>query len=236
MTLKSIQKDLEDNSDKIQSENLSRFFKTGAGEYGEGDCFRGIKVPVIRTIVKKYESQLSINEIVSLLHSRWHEDRLCALLFFVSMIRKADDAKQKTIYETYMGNTAFINNWDLVDLSAPQVCGFYLQNRSHAPLFTLAESASLWDRRIALLSTFHFIKQSSFDDTLFIIEKLLSDREDLIHKACGWMLREIGKRDLDCEQTFIKKHYSKLPRTALRYAIERFPENVRLRYLKGTFE
>jgi 3-methyladenine DNA glycosylase AlkD len=236
MSLKQIQTSLENLNNPSQAQVLSRFFKTGKGQYGEGDYFRGIKVPQIREVVKKYGSQLSVKNIITLLHSGWHEDRLCALLLFVSMIRKADDSSQLSIYSAYMSNTAFINNWDLVDLSAPQICGFYLQNRSRAPLFSLVKSDSLWERRIAVISTFHYIKQSSFDDSLCIIEKLLSDKEDLIHKAAGWMLREIGKRDLFCEQAFLKKHYDKLPRTTLRYAIERFPENIRLQYLKGSFE
>lgn len=235
MSLDNIQKDLDKLSSKAQAQILSRFFKTGPGEYGEGDCFRGIKVPVLRELVKKYKSELTLSECMSLLHSKWHEDRLLALLLFTHMIKENNENRRRDIYNTYMDNTAYINNWDLVDLSAPQVCGFYLENRSRSPLHSLVKSKSLWDRRIALLSTFHFIKKSSFDDSLLIIEKLLSDKEDLIHKACGWMLREIGKRDIGCEQSFIKQHYDRLPRTALRYAIERFPESLRQQYLKKTF-
>ncbi|MGE5670993.1 MAG: DNA alkylation repair protein [Fibrobacterota bacterium] len=232
----AIVKDLELSADTAQAKILSGFFKTGRGQYGEGDVFRGIKVPVIREIVKKYYKAVSIDEITSLLHSVYHEDRLCALLLLVKMMPGADERLQKIIYTVYANNTSYVNNWDLVDLSAPQITGYYLENRSREQLYKWAKSDLLWERRISVLSTFWYIKKKTFDDAFTIIEMLLDDKEDLMHKACGWMLREIGKQDQSILETFLKKHYTRLPRTTLRYAIERFEEAKRQSYLKGAFK
>ncbi|NLD92762.1 MAG: DNA alkylation repair protein [Fibrobacter sp.] len=230
-----IVKELEQRADAAQAKILSGFFKTGKGQYGEGDIFRGIKVPVIREIVNKHCKTVSLDEITLLLHSVYHEDRLCALLLLVRIMSGADERLQTKIFTLYAKNTRYINNWDLVDLSAPQITGVYFEYRPREQLYKWAKSELLWERRISVLSTFWYIKKSSFDDAFAIIEMLLGDKEDLLHKACGWMLREIGKRDQSVLEIFLKKHYTKLPRTTLRYAIERFEEPKRQVYLKGTF-
>jgi 3-methyladenine DNA glycosylase AlkD len=209
-----------------------RFFKTGPGEYGEGDRFIGIKVPVVRTLAKEYAA-LPLKDLKKLLASKYHEARLLSLLIMVGQFSKGDHHQKKIIYELYLKNTRFINNWDLVDLSAHHIVGPYLMDKSKAPLYELAQSDLLWERRIAILSTYHYIKNHEFNDTLKIAGMLLSDPEDLIHKAVGWMLREIGKRRLQSEEAFLKQHYQNMPRTMLRYAIEKFPEPQRQRYLKG---
>jgi len=212
---------------------LQRFFKTGPGQYGEGDLFRGIRVPVLRRLSKTYQ-EIPLEQAERLLHSAYHEDRSLALLIFVRKYARSDKTGQATIYNIYMRNTRFINNWDLVDSSAEHIVGAYLIDKSQKPLDQLARSRSIWERRIAILSTFHFVRRGKFDTTLRIAERLLTDKEDLIHKAVGWMLREIGNRDLKKEEAFLKTHYREMPRTMLRYAIEKFPENKRQRYLKGT--
>jgi 3-methyladenine DNA glycosylase AlkD len=208
------------------------FFKTGAGQYGEGDRFLGITAPVMRKLAREYEG-LSLRGVASLLKSPWHEERLVALLILVRQYAAADQAGRENIYQCYVGNRTRINNWDLVDCSAPQIVGAHLQARGRRFLRQLARSPSLWDRRIAVLATFHFIKDGDFDDALTIAGVLLVDREDLIHKAVGWMLREIGKRDRAAEEKFLRKYASRMPRTMLRYAIERFPERLRRQYLAG---
>lgn len=220
-------------ADPAIAEHSQRFFKTGAGEYGEGDRFLGIRVPVLRAQVKKHPA-ISRSEIQKLLKSPYHEERLLALLFMVREFFKGDEEEKTALYEQYLNNTRYINNWDLVDCSAPQIVGAYLAGRDRKHLYQLVESKSLWERRIAIMATFHFIKQNEFEDTLRISERLLKDQEDLIHKAVGWMLREVGKRDLQVEEEFLKKHYRKMPRTMLRYAIEKFTKSRRARYLKGT--
>ncbi len=212
---------------------LQRFFKTGPGEYGEGDIFRGIRVPVLRRLSKEYHD-IPLELAERLLHSEHHEDRLLALLILVRKYAKADEAGKAGIYELYLGHTRFINNWDLVDASAEHIVGAYLSDKSKEPLYQLARSRSIWERRIAILATFHYIKRGKFDETLGIAGILLTDREDLIHKAVGWMLREVGKCDLHREEAFLGAHYRQMPRTMLRYAIEKFPRDKRLRYLKGT--
>lgn len=227
--LKSILKKLENPE---QAQIYLRFFKTGKGEYGEGDKFLGIKVPVLRQISKKFKDLLLIG-IQELLDSQIHEERMIGLFILVEQFRKADEDQKKAIYSQYLKNTNNINNWDLVDLSADRIVGAYLFERDKQVLFKLAKSKNLWERRIAVLSTFHFIKNKSFDTTLKISEMLLRDKHDLIHKAVGWMLREIGKRNLPEEEKFLKKYYKTMPRTMLRYAIEKFPEQKRQAYLKG---
>ena len=227
-----ITKRLKKMGDKEQAAISQRFFKTGPGEYGEGDIFLGIKVPVLRKIAKDY-FELPLKEVKPILGSKYHEIRLLSLFIMVDQFSKGDPKKKKSIYELYLKNTGLINNWDLVDSSAHLIVGPYLMDKSKAPLYELAQSDLLWERRIAIMATFYYIKNDKFTDTLKIAGRLLADKEDLIHKAVGWMLREIGKRHLPSEETFLKKHYHDMPRTMLRYAIEKFPEPKRQRYLKG---
>jgi 3-methyladenine DNA glycosylase AlkD len=228
-----IQRRLQKIGNKKHAAVSQRFFKTGSGEYGEGDIFIGIRVPVLRKLVKEYKD-LPVSEIKILLRSPIHEERLLAILLFVRKFEKGDGDIKKDIYDLYLKSTAFINNWDLVDTSAEHIVGAYLTDKSKRPLYRLTKSKNLWERRIAIMATFHFVKRHEFSETLKISSMLLADRHDLIHKASGWMLREIGKRDLETEETFLKEHYKKMPRTMLRYAIEKFPEKKRQRYLKGT--
>ncbi len=211
-----------------------RFFKTGPGEYGEGDVFLGIRVPVLRGLVREYKS-VQLESMIELLQSMMHEERLLALLLMVDRYTKSkkDEAQKARIYEAYLANTKWINNWDLVDSSAEHIVGRWLKDKDRAPLYELVRSGELWERRIGIMASFHFIRTNEFEETLRLAEILLSDREDLIHKAVGWMLREIGQRDLPLEETFLVKHYKKMPRTMLRYAIEHFPEPKRKQYLQG---
>jgi len=217
-------------ADPARAKSSQWFFKTGPGQYGEGDRFIGITVPVLRQLAREYES-LSLGGVASLLKSSWHEERLLALLILVRQYARGDAAGRSDIYKCYIDNRSRINNWDLVDCSAPQIVGAHLQQGGRGFLRELARSRSLWDRRIAILATFHYIKANEFADALAIAEMLLADREDLIHKAVGWMLREIGKRDRRMLERFLRQHASRMPRTALRYSIERFPEDLRRRYL-----
>ena len=232
MIAENIKKRLRKLGNKEHAAVSRRFFKTAPGEYGAGDIFLGIKVPVLRKLAKEY-LDLPLKEIKTLLESQYHEERLLSLIIMAGQFSKGDQKKKKNIYELYLQNTRYINNWDLVDVSADKIVGPILINTSRKPLYELARSKILWERRIAIMSTFHFIKNNDFQDTFKIAEMLLDDREDLIHKAVGWMLREIGKRRLSSEEAFLKKHYSRMPRTMLRYAIEKFPEPKRKRYLQG---
>ena len=209
-----------------------RFFKTGPGEYGEGDQFIGLTVPQIRRLAHQYR-HLSPIATQQLLQSPLHEERLLALVILVDAFAATDALGQAQIYRIYRQSTRFINNWDLVDSSAPQIIGAFLWKRSRAPLRQLARSQNLWERRIAIIATFYVIRRDEFESTLRIARQLLSDREDLIHKAVGWMLREVGKRDPAAEEKFLREHYRQMPRPMLRYAIERFPERHRQRYLRG---
>jgi 3-methyladenine DNA glycosylase AlkD len=211
---------------------LQKYFKTGPGKYGAGDLFRGIRMPALRKLSLAHQG-ISLEAAHQLLQSPHHEDRLLALLILVLKYAKADQAGQTAIYRLYLDNTRFINNWDLVDSSAEHIVGAQLKDGSQEPLQQLSESESLWERRIAIIATFHYIKRGSFDATLTIAGRLLTDREDLIHKAVGWMLREVGKRDLQKEEEFLRAQVQQMPRTMLRYAIEKFPEEKRLAYLKG---
>ncbi len=217
-------------ADPARAKASQWFFKTGPGEYGEGDRFLGLTVPALRKLAQEYEA-LPSRSIVALLKSPWHEERLLGLLILVRRYATADTAGRDGIYRCYMANRARINNWDLVDCSAPRIVGAHLLKGGRRVLRDLAKSSSLWDRRIAVLATFQFIAAGEFDDSLAIARMLLSDDEDLIHKAVGWMLREIGKRDRRVLERFLQTHASRMPRTALRYAIERFPEDLRRRYL-----
>ncbi len=210
-------------------------FQNEPGEYGEGDLFRGIRVPVLRKLANKYK-QATVSDAEQLLQSPFHEDRLLALLILVQLYRRGDAAQRQAIYKLYLANTKFINNWDLVDSSAAGIVGAFLHERDKTPLTRLAQSVVLWERRIAIIATSYFIKQGQFDETLRIAELLVNDSEDLIHKATGWMLREVGNRDRATEEVFLRRHYRHMPRTMLRYAIEKFPEPERQAYLKGTIE
>jgi len=232
MPYKQFAAELKKAGSKKDAEILQWFFKTGKGEYGEGDKSLGIRVPKIREIAKKYK-KLTPEEINKALKSKYHEERLCALLILVEKYSKAGEGEKEEIVKFYLANTKYINNWDLVDLTAPKILGKHLLNRNRKILTKLSRSENLWERRISILSTFEFIRNKDFSDTLKISKKLLKDEQDLIHKAVGWMLREIGKRDLKTEEEFLKKHYNKMPRTMLRYAIEKFPEKKRLAYLEG---
>jgi len=218
-------------SNPKQKEILQRFFKTGKGEYGEGDIFLGIKVPVQRQVAKRY-SDLSLKDLQLLLKSKIHEHRMVAIFILVRRFEKGDKQQRRKIFNLYLKNTKNINNWDLVDLSAPNIVGYYLLDKSRKILYKLAKSKLLWERRIAMLATFTFIRQNDFKDTYKLAEALLSDKHDLMHKAVGWMLREIGKRNQAVEEQFLSKHYKKMPRTMLRYSIERFSEKKRKSYLK----
>ncbi|VVB78279.1 DNA alkylation repair enzyme [uncultured archaeon] len=235
-TLKELEKRLKLESNLEKARIAQRFFKTGKGDYGEGDVFLGIIVPIQRKIVKEF-CELKMDEIQELLDSKIHEKRLIALLILVKQYEKAsknsEENYKKEIFDFYLKNTKNINNWDLVDLSAPNIVGKYLTSKEHEILYKLAKSDNLWEKRIAILSTFTFIRQNDFNDTLKISEILLSDSHDLIHKSVGWMLREVGNRDKKVLENFLKKHYLKMPRTMLRYAIEKMEYNQRQKYLKS---
>ncbi|KKS44728.1 MAG: alkylation repair enzyme superfamily protein [Parcubacteria group bacterium GW2011_GWA2_42_18] len=210
---------------------LQRFFKTGKGEYGEGDFFMGITVPEIRKLAKKY-NDLGLKDIKKLLGSKFHEERLTALLILVDKFKTGDNNQKRRIFDCYLKNTKKVNNWDLVDLSAQKIVGEYLLDKPKKILYKLARSKNLWERRISVISTFYFIKNNKFKETLKISNILLCDSHDLIHKAVGWALREVGKKSLKTEEKFLKKYCLKMPRTMLRYAIEKFPEKKRQIYLK----
>lgn len=209
-----------------------KFFKTGKGQYGEGDRFLGIRVPNIRTVVRNHRG-MPLDDCALMLESSWHEERLFALLMMVDSYKRGDPDLRGSIYSLYMNSTDHVNNWDLVDLSAPGIPGAHLFEGDRSPLYDLARSPHLWERRIAIVSTHYFIRKEDFRDTLGISAILLHDEHDLIHKAVGWMLREVGKRDLAAEEGFLKVHYLDMPRTMLRYAIEKFPEERRQAYLRG---
>jgi 3-methyladenine DNA glycosylase AlkD len=231
-SVKQIKSDLQQLSSKEDARQLQRFFKTGQGQYGEGDLFLGIRVPVLRKLASQY-GNVSIDDAACLLRSKFHEERMLALIILVNRYRKGNLPENEAIYQIYLGHTKYINNWDLVDTSAEHIVGAHLLNRDRKILYALAVSDDLWERRISILSTFHFIRRNQFDDSLAISRILLNDREDLIHKAVGWMLREVGKRDIKAEESFLIKHYREMPRTMLRYAIEKFPEANRRKYLRG---
>ena len=216
-----------------RGDHSQRFFKTGPGQYGEGDKFLGLTVPQMRVLVRKYRD-LDDASALNLLASSWHEERSIALLLLVQGYERGDEARRNRIHRAYLANTTRINNWDLVDASAGQIVGAHLDASDIALLKRLAKAKSLWERRIAIVSTFYFIRRDEFRPTLEIAELLLGDSEDLIHKAVGWMLREVGKRDRRALDRFLEKHYARMPRTMLRYAIERHPERTRKQYLAGT--
>lgn len=231
MSLSQLIAEMDSLKSDHQATVLQRFFKTGKGQYGEGDIFLGIKVPVQRKISKKYD-HLLLSDLECLLNSKTHEHRLTSLFILILQFTQAAQEKRQGLYEFYLKNTKNINNWDLVDLSAPKIVGTHLLSNDRSVLRRLATSPNLWERRIAIISTFAFIYKQEHEDTFSIAELLLRDDHDLIHKAVGWMLREVGKRiseELEC--SFLDKHYRTMPRTMLRYAIERFEEQKRKRYL-----
>lgn len=232
MSYQSVKNLLLKSSDKSHAAVLQKFFKTGKGEYGDGDKFIGIKVPVLRNIAKQYKN-LEMDAVQNLIQSEIHEERMTALLILIEKFKKADEKEKKKIYNFYLENLGFINNWDLVDLTAEKIIGAFLYEKERGLLYKLALSDNLWKKRTAMLSTFYFIKMGDYSTSLEIAELLLNDKHDLIHKAVGWMLREIGKRDLKTEEEFLLKYYKKMPRTMLRYAIERFDEKRRKDYLTG---
>ncbi|MEJ2402740.1 MAG: DNA alkylation repair protein [Candidatus Thiodiazotropha sp.] len=219
--------------DPAKAAHAQRFFKTAPGEYGEGDRFLGIRMPVLRSQIPDCRG-LPLAEIECLLHSSYHEVRMFALLVLVWQFERANAALQTKIHRLYLSNTQFINNWDLVDTSAPQIVGGYLLRRSRKLLYRLAGSDSLWERRISVLACFSFIRAGQFEDLLALSERLLHDPHELIHKAVGWMLREVGKRDSKTAERFLIQHYPSMPRVMLRYAIEQMPEPKRQAFLKGT--
>lgn len=233
MTPAALQRELQALADPAQAQIQQRFFKTGPGQYGAGDRFLGLRVPQVRALVRKYRA-LDRHAAQALLASPWHEERLAALLLWVEAFRRGTRQEQQAIYRAYLRHTARINNWDLVDSSAEHIVGAWLYDRPRTPLYKLAASNSLWERRIAIIATFHYIRRGEFADTLALAAQLLDDAHDLIHKAVGWMLREVGKRDRQLMEAFLQQHYGAMPRTMLRYAIEKLPERRRRQYLAGT--
>jgi len=207
-----------------------RFFKTAPGEYGEGDRFLGVRVPDLRRLVRS-ASDVTIADAVRLLRSSWHEERLLALLLLVWLYERGSPLDRQSVYETYLGHTRHVNNWDLVDASAHLIVGAHLESRSKRPLTLLARSADLWERRVSIIATLFYIRRGHYGETQRIARMLLDDEHDLIHKATGWMLREVGNRDSRVARAFLDRHHRRMPRTMLRYAIERFPEPLRRRYL-----
>lgn len=223
---------LQQLGDPEHARFVAGYFRTGPGEYGEGDQFLGIRIPVLRALVREYRG-VPLDEAAQLLRSPWHEARLFGLLLLVDAYTRGKAEAREAIYRLYLENLAYINNWDLVDLSAPNIVGAHLEAGDRALLDRLARSESLWERRIAILATQHFIRRGDFDTTLRIAEMLVDDRHDLIHKAVGWMLREIGNRDRAAEEAFLRRHHRTMPRTMLRYAIEKFPPDLRQAYMRG---
>jgi 3-methyladenine DNA glycosylase AlkD len=230
--LLELRKNINELGSPKVSKTMQWFFKTGKGDYGEGDIFAGLKVPTQRKLAREFKD-LILTDLKVILNSPVHEERLIALFILVERYGKGNDEEKAEIFSFYMKNRKGINNWDLVDLSAPKIVGKHLLNKDKSLLYKFASSKNLWERRIAVLSTYEFIRNDDFETTLKVAEILLEDKHDLIHKAVGWMLREIGKRDLQTEEKFLMKHYKKMPRTMLRYAIEKFPESKRKKYLQG---
>ncbi len=247
-TANEILHQLQTLSDPVKQEVLPRFFKTGVGQYGEGDRFLGVTVPSVRQVARSYLQNPHLLTVASqLIQSPWHECRLCALLLLVGRFCKADAREQESIYRFYLSHTERINNWDLVDLSAPQIVGGWLRDKARDDLYRLATGPQLWEGRIAVVSTLTFIRQHDFTDTLRLTEYFLSHTQprsrrpsspgqipplhDLMQKALGWMLREVGKKETSVLHAFLQQHASTMPRTMLRYAIEKFPPEVRKAYM-----
>ncbi len=235
LSLEELHKEVQKQGNEERAKNLARFFKTGKGDYGEGDIFAGLTVPQSRVIATKFKD-LSLSDIEKLLMSKIHEERLIALLLLVHKFTKGSEEKQKEIFDFYLAHTKYINNWDLVDLSAGYIVGGYIHSHKELEkvLHKLAVSTSIWERRLAIIATFAYIKEGEYELTLKIADILLHDSHDLIQKAVGWLLREVGKRcSQKAEEEFLLTRYKTMPRTMLRYAIERFPEEKRLKYLHG---
>lgn len=230
--LNQLIKELEKTGNQKSVEHCRKYFKTDKGGYGEGDIFLGVKVPVQRQIAKKYEN-LSLQKIQKLLNSKIHEHRFTGLIILIDKYKKSQEDNRENIFNFYLNNIKNINNWDLVDVSAHKIVGDFLSDKDKKILSELARSKNLWERRIAIVSTFAFIRKGKLIDTLRISKNLLKDKHDLIHKAVGWMLREVGKKDKNILENFLKKNYSRLPRMTLRYAIERFSGDERKKWLKG---
>jgi len=231
--LKELRADLRELATPERAEASEWFFKTGPGEYGEGDLFLGVTVPDQRKVARKY-NDIALDEVEALLKSKWHEERLTALLILVNQFKKADEVQQKELYDFYLAHTSYINNWDLVDTSARDIVGSYIFHHPELTpkLYELAESDLLWERRIAVISTFYFINQGDPTETIKLAEKLLNDPEDLMHKAVGWALRKMGKRvDRQLLIEFLDEHAHEMPRTMLRYSIEHLDESTRKKYL-----
>lgn len=237
MSARQVNQDLQSYAKPSKAHDLQRFFKTGPGEYGEGDVFIGVVVPDTRKVARTY-SNLSFAELEKLLESDIHESRLCALIILTLQFKAATDSStQKKIFDFYIKqlHRGHINNWDLVDVSAPIIGAFLIETSDPYPLLTkLAKSKNLWERRTAMIFTFAFIRAGELDPTIEIAEQLLKDKHDLIHKAVGWMLRELGKRNIDLLRQFLSAHANQMPRTSLRYAIERMPERERKKWLLST--
>jgi 3-methyladenine DNA glycosylase AlkD len=228
--LSSVRRDLRKVARPDRADSHTSFFKTGHGEYGAGDRFLGVTVPQLRTIAREYRD-MPLKYVVKLLQSPWHEERLLALLIMVGQYARADTSTRRTIHQMYLRNTKSINNWDLVDSSAAQIVGAHLESRDRRVLRRLARSKLMWERRIAMIATYHYIRRRDFKDALTVAGLLRRDEHDLIHKAVGWMLREIGNRDRGAEERFLRKHARTMPRTMLRYAIEKFPQPLRRKYM-----
>ena len=221
-------------ANKEIAQHSLRFFKTDKEEYGHGDLFLGVRAPKIRSIAKEH-IDISITDMKTLIQSKYHEERFLGLIILVNKYAKTKDKKNRNqLYKIYVSSFKYINNWNLVDVTCPHVTGKHLIDKDRTILYKWAKSEDLWTKRIAMISTFYFIRKNDLDDTFKIADMLLQDEHDLIHKAVGWMLREAGKRDIKKEETFLKKHYKTMPRTMLRYSIEKFPETKRQKYLKGT--
>lgn len=227
-----VKQELESFIDPERVAFFPKFFKSGKGQYGEGDIFMGISVPNVRLVVNKYHTVINLNDLQLLIMDPIHEVRMTAILILVHKFNKAkDDETKSVIYDFYLKNTKGVNNWDLVDGSAAQIVGGYLFDKDRSKIYELSHSLNLWEQRISIISTFYFIRKNDFKDTLKIAQILIQHPHDLIHKAVGWMLREVGNRNVVVLEDFLNKHYKFMPRTMLRYAIEKFPENVRQAYL-----
>lgn len=232
MNFKEAFSELKSYSNPAKAEHSKRFFKSGPGEYGEGDKFLGITVPNQRKVARKFKN-MELNEVQKLLQNEYHEARLTAVMLLVYKIEKANEHVFEEVVQFYLKNLRYVNNWDIVDSSCHQILGRFLFNKERDLLYELAQSEDIWKKRIAIITCYYFIKRDDFKDALKIAEILLNDDHDLIHKAVGWMLREIGNRNLDAETQFLDQYFKNMPRTMLRYAIEKFDEPLRKHYLHG---
>jgi len=229
-SLQAIKKELQSLADPQIAQHSQRFFKTGKGDYGEGDVFLGIRVPVIRKLAKRFHN-LPLDNIESLLKSKFHEQRLLALIMMVNLFKKSDSHTQQQIFNTYINNIEYINNWDLIDTTTPHIVGTYLFDKNRQLLFNYAESENLWQRRISVLACLYFIQRDDFKDFIEIAETLVNDQHDLIHKAVGWMLREAAKKQLSITTRYLDQYAAIMPRTMLRYALKKFPANLKKEYM-----